>query len=63
MNELRLPASRMTLALILLVAAAVSGVAQTGTAGADGWVVLPVSEYMTLKRAAAPITQSYWRSL
>ena len=55
MNELRMPASRMTLALILLVAACVSGLAQTGTAAADGWVVLPVIEYMALKRAASPV--------
>ena len=54
MNELRLRASRMTLALILLVAAGVSGLAQTATSAADGWVVLPVSEYMSLKRAASP---------
>jgi hypothetical protein len=31
----------MTLALFLLVAAAVSGFAQTATTAADGWVVLP----------------------
>ena len=54
MNELRLRASRMTLALILLVAAGVSSFAQTATSAADGWVVLPVSEYMSLKRSASP---------
>ncbi|HEY0726390.1 MAG TPA: hypothetical protein VGD41_20925, partial [Pyrinomonadaceae bacterium] len=54
MNQLRSPASRMTLALILLFAAGVSGFAQTGTGAADGWVVLPVSEYMALKRAVQP---------
>ena len=54
MNELRLRASRMTLALILLVAAGVSSFAQTATSPADGWVVLPVSEYMSLKRSASP---------
>jgi len=54
MNQLRSPASRMTLALILLFAACVSGFAQTGTGAADGWVVLPVSEYMALKRAVQP---------
>ncbi|HXS00909.1 MAG TPA: hypothetical protein VN724_10065, partial [Pyrinomonadaceae bacterium] len=54
MNELRLRASRMTLALILLVAAGVSGLAQTASPAADGWVVLPVSEYMSLKRSASP---------
>ena len=54
MNEPRLRASRMTLALILLVAAGVSSFAQTATSAADGWVVLPVSEYMSLKRSASP---------
>jgi len=54
MNELRLRASRMTLALILLVAAVAAGFAQTATSAADGWVVLPVSEYMSLKRSASP---------
>src|ERR1044071_1903292 len=54
MNRMRLRASRMTLALFLLVAAAVSGFAQTATPGADGWVVLPVSESMALKTAASP---------
>ncbi len=54
MNEMRLRASRMTLALFLLAIAGVSSFAQTGTAAADGWVVLPVSEYMALKNAASP---------
>ena len=54
MNRLRLRASRMTLALFLLVAAGASSFAQTATPAADGWVVLPVSEYMSLKRAAFP---------
>ena len=54
MKYKRLPASRMALALFLLVAAAVTGFAQSGATAADGWVVLPVSEYMTLKRAASP---------
>jgi hypothetical protein len=48
MSPLRLTAS---LALILLATLSVS--AQTATS-ADGWVVLPVSEYVALKRAAAP---------
>src|ERR1044072_3616470 len=49
MNYLRLP----PLTLILLVMlGAVS--AQTATTTTDGWVVLPVSEYAALKRAAAP---------
>jgi hypothetical protein len=51
---MRLRASRMTLALFLLIAAAVSGFAQSATTAADGWVVLPVNEYMALKRAASP---------
>ncbi|HEV8426462.1 MAG TPA: hypothetical protein VGQ41_01020 [Pyrinomonadaceae bacterium] len=54
MKQLRLPASRMALALILLVSGGVYSFAQTGAAAADGWVVLPVSEYMSLKHAAAP---------
>lgn len=54
MNYMRLPASRMALALFLLVAAAAAAIAQTAAATGDGWVVLPVSEYMTLKRAASP---------
>ena len=54
MNRMRLRASRMTLALFLLVAAAASGLAQTATPAADGWVVLPVSEYTALKHAASP---------
>ena len=54
MNALRLPASRMALALALLVAASVSSFAQTSATAADGWVVLPVSEYMSLKRASEP---------
>ena len=54
MNHMRLRASRMTLALILLVAAGISSFAQTATPAADGWVVLPVSEYMSLKHAALP---------
>ncbi|HEU4932062.1 MAG TPA: hypothetical protein VFT48_08265 [Pyrinomonadaceae bacterium] len=54
MNQMRLRASRMALALTLLVAAGVSSFAQTATPPPDGWVVLPVNEYMALKRAAYP---------
>src|SRR6185369_8466244 len=54
MNRMRLRASRMTLALFLLLAAGVFSYAQTATPAADGWVVLPVSEYMALKNAASP---------
>ena len=54
MNQMRLRASRMALALTLLVAAGVFSFAQTGTPAPDGWVVLPVNEYMALKRAAYP---------
>src|ERR1041385_1022018 len=49
MNYLRLPA--LTLILLVMLGA-VS--AQTATTTADGWVVLPVSEYAALKHAAAP---------
>lgn len=38
--------------IVLLGAAATS--AQTATPGAEGWVVLPVSEYTALKSAASP---------
>jgi hypothetical protein len=50
MSPLRLPAS---LALILLACVAYVS-AQTAPASAEGWVVLPVNEYVALKRAAAP---------
>ncbi len=57
MNRLHLTASRFLLALILIVTCCVaSSSAQTGAAAADGWVVLPVSEYTALKRAASPAT-------
>src|SRR5918997_4209926 len=55
MNRLRLSASRLSVFLIFLVMlGATSGSAQTGSTPPDGWVVLPVSEYVALKRAAAP---------
>jgi hypothetical protein len=55
MNRLRLSASRLSVSLILLVIlGATSGSAQTRSTPPDGWVVLPVSEYVALKRAAAP---------
>ncbi|HEX6716383.1 MAG TPA: hypothetical protein VF088_04695 [Pyrinomonadaceae bacterium] len=55
MNYLRLPASCLALALLLLANLGVVSIsAQTTTSGADGWVVLPVSEYVALKHAAAP---------
>jgi hypothetical protein len=50
MDRLRLPASRLTLALLSLIISAIPSLAQTP----DGWVVLPVSEYTALKHAAAP---------
>jgi len=50
MNRLRLPVSRAALALLSLFFFALPIAAQS----ADGWVVLPVSEYAALKRAAAP---------
>jgi hypothetical protein len=56
MNRLRLPASRLSLALLLLVTIGMTtGFAQTSAAANDGWVVLPVSEYVALKKAAAPV--------
>ena len=55
MNRLRLPASRLTLALLSLIISAVPIVAQSSATAADGWVVLPVSEYTALKRAASPV--------
>ena len=54
MNRLRLPASRLTLALLSLIISAIPSVAQSSATAADGWVVLPVSEYAALKHAAAP---------
>jgi len=50
MRPLRLPAS---LALLLLACVAYVS-AQSAPPNADGWVVLPVSEYVALKRAASP---------
>lgn len=49
MNQLRLP----TLILILFVTLGVPS-SSAQTTAADGWVVLPVSEYTALKRAASP---------
>ena len=55
MNRLLLIASRFLLFSILLISVcAKPSSAQTGAAAADGWVVLPVSEYTALKRAASP---------
>src|SRR5687768_17094660 len=55
MNRLRLPAWRLSLSLFLLVFLGVgSSSAQTAASTSDGWVVLPVSEYTALKRAASP---------
>ena len=51
MRPLRLPAS---LALLLLACVAHVS-AQSAPPSADGWVVLPVSEYVALKRAASPV--------
>ena len=50
MNRLRLPVSGAALALLSLSFFALPTAAQS----ADGWIVLPVSEYAALKRAAAP---------
>ena len=55
MNRLRFSASRFLLpTTIFVICCAVSSSAQTGTPPSDGWVVLPVSEYTALKRAASP---------
>lgn len=54
MNRLRLPASRLSLSLILIALAVVSSFAQAGATTSDGWVVLPISEYTALKQAASP---------
>lgn len=54
MNRLRLPASRLTLALLSLIISAIPSVAQSSANAADGWVVLPVSEYVALRKAALP---------
>src|ERR1043165_7116291 len=40
--------------VLLLFLCVVSASAQTATPSADGWVVLPVSEYTALKHAAGP---------
>ena len=56
MYRLRLPASRWWFALMLIVTTGLTlGFAQqpSATAG-DGWVVLPISEYTALKKAAFP---------
>lgn len=54
MDRLRLLASHCSLFLLLLFNLFISSSAQTSAAANDGWVVLPVSEYAELKRAAAP---------
>ena len=55
MNRLRVPASRLSLSLILLVTLCVaSSSAQTGATASDGWVVLAISDYAALRRAASP---------
>jgi hypothetical protein len=56
MNRLRFPASRFSLSLLLLTTLCVaSSSAQTNASATDGWVVLPISEYTELKRAANPL--------
>lgn len=54
MDRLRLLASHCALFLLLLFTLSTSSSAQTSATANDGWVVLPVSEYAELKRAAAP---------
>ena len=54
MNRLRIYASRWSLTPVLIVTLGLAtSFAQSGTA-ADGWVVLAVSDYTALKRAASP---------
>jgi hypothetical protein len=53
MDRLRLFLGRSVL-IAITVASGVSASAQTSTATSDGWVVLPVTEYTALKRAASP---------
>ena len=45
---------RFSAMILMVLLSVVSSSAQTGTPAGDGWVVLPVSEYTALKRAAAP---------
>ena len=45
---------RFSSIILMVLLSAVCSSAQTATPTADGWVVLPVSEYTALKRAAAP---------
>ncbi|HJP95151.1 MAG TPA: hypothetical protein VJ875_24535 [Pyrinomonadaceae bacterium] len=45
---------RFSSLILLLFLCAASTSAQTATPSADGWVVLPISEYTALKRAASP---------
>ena len=40
--------------IAIAIAGGVSASAQSTTPNSDGWVVLPVSEYAALKRAASP---------
>ena len=55
MNRLRLRASRLALSLMLLVTFCItSSSAQTGATASDGWVVLAISDYAALRRAASP---------
>src|SRR5687767_7437987 len=55
MNRLRCTASRLSLSFLLLVTFGVTAaLAQSSAAASDGWVVLGISEYTALKRAASP---------
>src|SRR6516165_2740901 len=53
----KLPSGSLVLfvALALIAGAAVTAASQTSTATAEGWVVLPVSEYAALRHAAFPV--------
>ena len=46
--------NRLLSATLLVIFCALSSLGQTGSAAPDGWVVLPVSDYTALKRAAFP---------
>lgn len=55
MPRLRFSASRFLLFLLFLITLGVTSTsAQTSATASDGWVVLPVSDYTALKRAASP---------
>ena len=55
MNRPRCPVSRLSLSLLLLITFGVTpSLAQSSATTSDGWVVLGISEYTALKKAASP---------